>query len=63
MTRAHDIELSIANKGVKYFLVPKVKRDKNENNDTKKITNSVINDSMVVQETPLKSFSKKRNKS
>ncbi|KAA0026179.1 ty3-gypsy retrotransposon protein [Cucumis melo var. makuwa] len=59
-TRAHDMELSIANRGVKDFLVQRTRSDKNEINETKKIANSVLNESMVVQETPLKSFSKRK---
>ncbi|KAA0035837.1 ty3-gypsy retrotransposon protein [Cucumis melo var. makuwa] len=50
-TRAHDMELYIANRGAKDFLVQRTRSDKKENNDTKKITNSVLNESMVVQET------------
>ncbi|KAA0066936.1 ty3-gypsy retrotransposon protein [Cucumis melo var. makuwa] len=62
-TRAHDMELSIANRGAKDFLVQRTRSDKNEINDTKKIANNVLNESMLVQETPLKSFSKiKKNK-
>ncbi|KAA0065984.1 ty3-gypsy retrotransposon protein [Cucumis melo var. makuwa] len=59
-TRAHDMELSIANRGAKHFLVQRTRSDNNEINDTKKIANSVLNESMVVQETPLKSFSKRK---
>ncbi|TYK27425.1 retrotransposon gag protein [Cucumis melo var. makuwa] len=59
-TRVHDKKLSIANRGAKDFLVQRTRSDKNEINDTKKITNSVINKSMVVQETPLKSFFKRK---
>ncbi|KAA0042100.1 ty3-gypsy retrotransposon protein [Cucumis melo var. makuwa] len=59
-THAHDMELSITNRGAKDFLVQRTRSDKNEINDTKKITNSVLNESMVVQETPLKSFSKRK---
>ena len=59
-TRALDMELSIANRGAKHFLVQRTRRDNNEINDTKKIANSIINESMVVQETPLKSFSKRK---
>ncbi|KAA0039179.1 retrotransposon gag protein [Cucumis melo var. makuwa] len=59
-TRVHDIELSITNRGAKDFLVQRMRSDKNEINDTKKIANSVLNESMVVQETPLKSFSKRK---
>ncbi|KAA0033935.1 ty3-gypsy retrotransposon protein [Cucumis melo var. makuwa] len=59
-TRAHDMELSIANKGAKDFLVQRTRSDRNEINDTKKIANNVLNESMLVQETPLKSFSKRK---
>ncbi|KAA0066689.1 retrotransposon gag protein [Cucumis melo var. makuwa] len=59
-TRAHDMKLSIANRGAKDFLVQRTRSDKNEINDTKKIANSILNESMVVQETPLKSFSKRK---
>ncbi|TYK16519.1 retrotransposon gag protein [Cucumis melo var. makuwa] len=59
-TRAHDMELSIANRGAKDFLVQRTRSDKNEINDTKKIANNVLNESMFVQETPLKSFSKRK---
>ncbi|KAA0059770.1 retrotransposon gag protein [Cucumis melo var. makuwa] len=59
-TRAHDMELSIANRGAKDFLIPKSMSDKNELDDTKKIENSVIKESMVVHATPLKSFSKRK---
>ena len=54
------MELSIANRGAKDFLVPKIRSNKNEINDIKKITNRVINESMVVQETLYKSFSKRK---
>ncbi|KAA0055462.1 retrotransposon gag protein [Cucumis melo var. makuwa] len=59
-TRAHDMELSIANRGAKDFLVQRTRSGKNEINDTKKIANNVLNESMLVQETPLKSFSKRK---
>ena len=54
------MELSIANRGTKDFLISKVKKENNEINDTIKITNSVINKSMVVHESQLKSFSKRK---
>ncbi|TYK23002.1 retrotransposon gag protein [Cucumis melo var. makuwa] len=60
VTRTHDMELSIANRGAKDFLVQRIRSDKNEINDTKKIANNILNESMVVQETPLKSFSKRK---
>ncbi|KAA0064216.1 retrotransposon gag protein [Cucumis melo var. makuwa] len=59
-TRAHDMELSITNRGAKDFLIQKSRSDKNELDDTKKIANSVIKESMVVHATPLKSFSKRK---
>ncbi|KAA0057875.1 retrotransposon gag protein [Cucumis melo var. makuwa] len=59
-TRTHDMELSIANRGAKDFLVQRTRSDKNEINDIKKIANNVLNESMLVQETPLKSFSKRK---
>ncbi|TYK22415.1 ty3-gypsy retrotransposon protein [Cucumis melo var. makuwa] len=59
-TRAYDMKLSIANMGGKDFLLKKMRSDKNEINDTKKIVNRVINESIVVQETSLKSFSKRK---
>ncbi|KAA0049813.1 ty3-gypsy retrotransposon protein [Cucumis melo var. makuwa] len=59
-TRTHDMELSIANRGAKDFLVQRTRSDKNEINDTKRIANSVLNESMVVQEIPLKSFSQRK---
>ena len=59
-TRAHDMELSIANRGTKDFLISELKNGKNGINDIRKITNSVINESMVVHESPLKSFSKRK---
>ena len=58
-TCAYDMELGITNRGAKDCLVSKMKSNKNEINNTKKITNSVINESMVVQEISLKSFSKR----
>ena len=59
-TRAHDMELSITNRGTKDFLISEVKKEKHKINDTRKITNSVINESMVVHESPLKYFSKRK---
>ena len=59
-TRAHDMELSIANRGTKDFLVSEVKKGNNEINDTRKIINSVINKSTVVHKSPLKYFSKRK---
>ena len=47
-TCAHDMELSISRRGAKDFLVPKIRSDKNEIDDTKMIANSVKNESMIV---------------
>ena len=47
-TRAHDMELSITHRGANDFLVPKIRSDKNEIDDTKMIANSVKNESMIV---------------
>ena len=41
-------------------LISEVKKGKNEINDIRKITNSVINESMFVHKSPLKSFSKRK---
>ena len=60
-TRTNDMEFSIANRETKGFLISEVKRGKNEINDTRKIANSVITESMVVHESPLKSFSKRKD--
>ena len=60
VTRVHDMELSITNRGAKGFLVSKMRSDNNEIEDTKKSANSVINEFMVVHATPLKSFSKRK---
>lgn len=56
-TRAHDMELSIASRGTKDFLVPEVKKDKKEMKGAEKIVKSTAKESMVVNTTPLK-FSK-----
>ena len=49
-TCAHDMKLSIANTRAKDFSVPKMMSEKNENSDTKKITNNVIRKSMVAHD-------------
>ena len=54
------MELSITRRGAKDFLVPKMRSDVNEIDDTKMIANSVINESMVVYAIPLKYFSKRK---
>ena len=52
------MELSIANRETKGFLVPKVKKEKREMKGTKKITKSATKESMVINTTPLKFSSK-----
>lgn len=54
------MELSIANKGANGFFVSKMRNDKDNVNDTEKIMNSVIKESMVAHVNPLKYFSKKK---
>ena len=56
-TRAHDMELSIANRGTKDFIVPKVKKDKKEMKDAEKIVKITVKESIVINMTLLK-FSK-----
>ena len=51
------MELSIASRGTKDFLVPEVKKDKKEMRGVEKIVKSTTKESMVVNTTPLK-FSK-----
>lgn len=53
-TRAHNMELSITNKGIKDFLVPQVKKDKKETKGTKNILKSATKESMIVKATMLK---------
>ena len=48
MTHAYDMELSIGNRGANGLWVPKIRNDKNEINDAKKIVDSVTKESIVV---------------
>ncbi|KAA0047151.1 retrotransposon gag protein [Cucumis melo var. makuwa] len=59
VTRSHDMELSIADRGIKDFPVPKVRKDKKETKGAEKIVKSIVKESMVVNTTPLK-FSKRK---
>ncbi|TYK04935.1 retrotransposon gag protein [Cucumis melo var. makuwa] len=52
-TLAHDMELSIANRGAKDFFIQRTRSDKNDINDTKKITSSILNESMQLIEKQL----------
>ncbi|TYK16284.1 uncharacterized protein E5676_scaffold21G00550 [Cucumis melo var. makuwa] len=58
-TRAHDMELSIANRGTKDFHVPEVRKDKKETKSAENVMKSTVKESMVVNMTPLK-FSKRK---
>ncbi|KAA0060303.1 retrotransposon gag protein [Cucumis melo var. makuwa] len=61
LTKLSVVEMCTqANRGAKDFLVQRTRSDKNEINDTKKIANNVLNESMLVQEIPFKSFSKRK---
>ena len=53
-THCHHMELSIANRETKGFLVPKVKKEKREIKGTEKITKSATKESIDVNTTPLK---------
>ena len=61
-TRAHDLELSINNKGTKDFVVPKVKKDNKEKKNAKKIVKSNVKEFMVVNMIPLKFSKRKKTK-
>ncbi|KAA0063066.1 uncharacterized protein E6C27_scaffold468G001830 [Cucumis melo var. makuwa] len=58
-TLAHDMELSIANRGTKDFPVPEVRKDKKETKSAENVMKSTVKESMVVNMTPLK-FSKRK---
>lgn len=59
VTRAHDIELSIGNKGTKDFLVFEVTKEKKEANNVKKMVKSVVKKFMVINTTLMKFFKRK----
>ncbi|TYK25790.1 ty3-gypsy retrotransposon protein [Cucumis melo var. makuwa] len=58
-TRAHDMELSIADRGTKNFPVLEVRKDKKETKSAEKVVKSTVKESMVVNTTALK-FSKRK---
>ncbi|TYK22328.1 gypsy-like retrotransposase [Cucumis melo var. makuwa] len=53
------MELSIASRGAKDFLVPKVRKDKKETKGAEKIMKSTVKESMLVNTTTLKFFKRK----
>ncbi|TYK03550.1 retrotransposon protein putative ty3-gypsy sub-class [Cucumis melo var. makuwa] len=59
-TRAHDTELSIANRGNNDLLVPEVRKEKKEVKSTQKVLKGATKEAMVVSTTPLKLVSKEK---
>ena len=59
-TRAHDMELSIANRGNNDLLVPEVRKEKKEVKSTQKALKGATKEAMVVSTTPLKLVSKEK---
>ncbi|TYK00182.1 ty3-gypsy retrotransposon protein [Cucumis melo var. makuwa] len=59
-TKAHDMKLSIANRGNNDLLVPKIRKDKKEVKRTQKVLKSVIKEAMVISTTSLKFVSKEK---
>ncbi|KAA0025450.1 ty3-gypsy retrotransposon protein [Cucumis melo var. makuwa] len=59
-TRAHDMELSIANRGNNDLLVPEVRKEKKEVKSTQKVLKGATKEAMVVSTTPLKLVSKEK---
>ena len=57
-TQAHDVELSIANRGSNDLLVSEVKKEKKEVKSTQKVSKSATKEAMVVNTAPLKFTSK-----
>ncbi|KAA0062638.1 uncharacterized protein E6C27_scaffold79G001510 [Cucumis melo var. makuwa] len=53
------MELNIANRGAKDFLVSEVRKDKKETKGAEKIVKSTVNESIVVNTTPMKIFKRK----
>ncbi|TYK02858.1 ty3-gypsy retrotransposon protein [Cucumis melo var. makuwa] len=51
-TRAHDMELSIANRGTKDFPVPELRKDKKEIKSAEKVVKSTVKESMVEEVYP-----------
>ncbi|KAA0045656.1 ty3-gypsy retrotransposon protein [Cucumis melo var. makuwa] len=59
-TRAHDMELSIANRGNNDLLVPEIKKEKKEVKSTQKVSKGATKEIMVVSTTPLTFVSKEK---
>src|ERR1051325_2261524 len=59
-TRAHDMELNIANRGGNDLLVPDAKREKKEIKSTQKISKGATKEAMMVGTTPLKFVAKEK---
>ncbi|KAA0061095.1 retrotransposon protein putative ty3-gypsy sub-class [Cucumis melo var. makuwa] len=59
-TRAHDMELSIANRGNDDLLVLEVRKEKKEVKSTQKVLKGSTKEAMVVSTTPLKLISKEK---
>ncbi|KAA0043322.1 uncharacterized protein E6C27_scaffold110G002330 [Cucumis melo var. makuwa] len=59
-TRAHDMELSIANRGNNDLLVSEVRKEKKEVKSTQKVLKGATKEAMVVSTTPLKLVSKEK---
>ena len=59
--RAHDMELSIANRGNSDLLVPEIRKENKEVKSTQKVSKGATKEAMVVNMTPLK-FVSKENK-
>ena len=59
-TRAHDMELSIANRGSNDLLIPEVKKERKEVKSTQKISKGATKEAMVVNTAPLKFTAKEK---
>ncbi|TYK05705.1 ty3-gypsy retrotransposon protein [Cucumis melo var. makuwa] len=59
-TRAHYMELSIANRGNNDLLVPEIRKEKKEVKSTQKVLKGATKEAMVVSTTPLKLVSKEK---
>ncbi|KAA0043406.1 retrotransposon protein putative ty3-gypsy sub-class [Cucumis melo var. makuwa] len=58
-THAHDMELSIASRRAKNFPIPEVRKDRKETKSVEKVMKSTVNESVVVNTTPLKFYKRK----
>ncbi|KAA0062875.1 ty3-gypsy retrotransposon protein [Cucumis melo var. makuwa] len=57
---AHDMKLSIANRGNNDLLVPKIRKEKKEMKSTQKVSKGATKEAMVVSTSPLKFVSKEK---